>query len=302
MSTRSVLTASLLLLPMVAACTGHQRTPGTFRFEGEPALGEIRVVPILHAYDAPPLRTDGYVVDGVIDARMVLREQRMDELSEVPDELATSLPGAIHARLDDAWRGHFKVGHLPMGSRSRIENALRRKDLLELEDSLAWAARGVGGQATLFTWVTELSADPLTAEGFPGDRVDTPVGPVIVDVFEEPYRVRAELGMALVRADGLVVLRYTDRSASVLSPHRNASRVGRDLAIDLAGEVVKMWPDDPRLWRNNRPIPEACPDEDEASPSLVESKRPAGRAGGDTETAALPEIPFHGIRKASDPR
>ena len=109
---------------------------------------------------------------------------------------------------------------------------------------------------------------------------------------------RSDGDVRILRADGLVVLRYTDEAASVLSPHRNASRVGRDLAIDLADEVVKMWPDDPRLWRPNRPFPKVCPDEDASAPSLVESKR----RREETETAALPEIPFHGIRKASDPR
>lgn len=292
MSPRPILLTGLLL----AACAGSTRArdPGPFRFEGEPTLGEIRVVPVLHAYDPPPLRVDGYVAHAIIDARLVLREQRMDELGRVPDELGVSLPGAIHARLDDAWHGHFKVGTLPIGARSRLEGALRRQDPRELEEALAVAARGVGGQATLFTWVTELTADPLTAEGFPGDRVDTPVGPVIVDLFEEPYRVHATLGMALVRSDGLVVLRYSDQAASLLSPHRSASRVGRDLAIELADEVVKMWPDDPRLWAPPRPpvVPGACPVEPESdpldSPVLAERK-------------PIPEVPFTGLRKAADP-
>jgi len=295
-SIRPALLASVLLV--TAACAGHTRPSTPWRFEGDPALGEIRVVPVLHAYDAPPLRTDGYVTEGIVDARVVLRQQRMDELARVPDQLGVALPGAIHARLDRAWTGHFKVGHLPLGARNRLENALRRNDLAELDLALGDAARGVGGQATLFTWVTDLSADPLTAEGFPGDRVQTPAGPVVLDIFEEPYRVRAQIGMALVRSDGLVVLRYTDSTDSLLSPSRSAPRVGRDLAVDLAGEVAKMWPDDPRLWRHGPQGPSYDPLDPGEPASLADLREK--RDASDSTSSDLPRVPFTGLRKTSD--
>jgi len=301
-SVHPALMAGMLLL---AACAGHTRHTagpdghaGPWRFEGDPALGEIRVVPTLHAFDMPALRTDGYVTEGIVDSRVLLREQRMRELSLVPDEVGVSLPGAIHARLNEDWDGHFKVGHLPLGARGRLENALRRGDLDDLELALGDAARGVGGQATLFTWITHLAADPLTAEGFPGDRIDTAAGPVVLNIFEEPYRVRAEIGMALVRSDGLVVLRYADHADSLLSPERKATRVGRDLAAELAQEVAKMWPDDPRLWRYNPTVPAYDPLDpgDPASlADLRDKRRTLDEPGGD-----MPSVPFTGLRKASE--
>lgn len=241
----AVLTATVAL----TACAGHGRPPGPWRFEGLSATGEIRVVPVLHAYDAPRLRVDTYVTEGMHDAGIALRQERMAELAVVPEHLGVSLPGAIHSRLDHGWSGHFRVGHLPMGARDRLEGALRRDDVESLEAVLSSVAPGIGGEATLFTWVTELRAIPLTTEAFPGDLVETPAGLVMVDLAEEPYRIEAEVGAALVTSDGHVILRYSDRAASLLSPHRDAGRVGRDLAGSLAGEIAKMWPDNPALWQ-----------------------------------------------------
>lgn len=285
--------AAVAGLLMLTACTARHigvdpRPTGPFRFEGTPTLGEIRVVPILRAFDEPELRTNGYVTADIPDDRLSLRAARMQEVDRVPDALATALPGAIHSRLGEEWSGHFRVGQLPMGARNRIENALRRHDVDDLESALATAAEGVGGQGTLFVWLTDLQADPLTAEGFPGDHIQTSAGPVVVDFFEEPFRIRAELGTALVDNEGHVVLRYVDKSESLISPHRSSARVGRELAADLAEQVAKMWPDDPRLWRNT-------------PPSFAPSDQLVG-VKGEVPAPRTAEVPFSGLRQAADER
>jgi hypothetical protein len=227
------------------------RSPQGYAFEGLSAVGEIRVPPVLHAYDPVPLRTDEYVTDAISSGRMALRRERMADLALVPDAMALALPGAIHARIQSAWTGHFRVGTLPSGARDRLIAALRRGTDLDVENALTEAARTVGGEAVLFSWIAEIRATPLTAEAFPGDTVDTAVGQVVVAFDEEPYRIDAEVGMALVSTDGHVILRYQDLSSSLLSPYRSPGRVGRDLAGSLAGEVAGMWPDHPHLWRHD---------------------------------------------------
>ena len=129
MSVHPALMAGMLLL---AACAGHTRHTagpdghaGPWRFEGDPALGEIRVVPTLHAFDMPALRTDGYVTEGIVDSRVLLREQRMRELSLVPDEVGVSLPGAIHARLNEDWDGHFKAVSTPLPENAAVKRPCR---------------------------------------------------------------------------------------------------------------------------------------------------------------------------------
>ncbi|MFK7926664.1 MAG: hypothetical protein AB8H79_00635 [Myxococcota bacterium] len=280
---------ALMSVVMMTACAGHHLTADSrpcapYRFEGTPTLGEIRVVPLLRAYDAPALRADGYVTAGIPDARLAIRSERMRSIQRVPEALATALPGAIHSRLGDDWSGHFRVGHLSSPARNRIESALRRDDLVALEAAMGTAAIDVGGRATLFVWLTELHADPLTAEGFPGDRIQTASGTVVVDFKEEPYRVRAEVGTALVDADGHVVLRYVDRGESLLSPHRSSGRVGRDLAGDLAEQVAKMWPDDPRLWNDN----------------AIVSSDPEPWVDLKAQPSRKVNVPFQGLRDASD--
>ncbi len=113
---------------------------------------------------------------------------------------------------------------------------------------LAEAAAAVGGEATLFSWVTELRGDPLTLQGFPGETVETTVGPVVLDHQEEPFLVTAEIGMALVTWDGEVVVRYEDTYEAILSAESDAGDAGQELARALAQEVVLVWANDPRLW------------------------------------------------------
>jgi hypothetical protein len=204
----------------------------------------------------------------------------------VPDAVATALPGALHARLDPAWAGTFRVGSLPRGAKDRLENALRKGTSNDFEAALSDVARGVGGDATLFSWVQDLQGTPITTLGFPGDVVPSSQGPVLVDFAEEPYQVDAWIGMALVTQHGEIILRYTEHSRAVLSPHRGPSRVGRDLASDLAIEVSKMWPDDPRLWIGSEG------ELSEPSQRIAPAAATSAWIGG----ASPPSVPFGGTR------
>jgi hypothetical protein len=273
---------------LISACAPFGRkVANTYTFEGLSAVGEIRVPPVLHAYDPVPLRTDEYVTDSISARRLALRRERMAELAGVPDAMGLALPGAIHTRLNADWTGHFRVGALGTGGRERLVQALRRGSDQEVEEALAEAARSVGGEAVLFSWIREIRATPITAEAFPGDTVETAVGPVLVAFEEEPYRIDADVGMALVSADGHVILRYEDEGNSLLSPYRTAGRVGRDLAASLAQQVAGMWPDDPHLWQH-----------DLASETRLAGDPDAGLAVPPPPPADTPEVGFEPDRSA----
>jgi hypothetical protein len=239
------------LLALAALGCGPRNTDAlSWRFEARASFGEIRVVPVVPAYVEPTLRVDGHVLDHVPWRREEVRLERMTELEQIPNAIGVSLPGALHTQIDGDWSGRFGVGKLSHSGRDKLAGTLRKQ--LDPDPILSDLARSVGGDAVMFVWVTELAGTPITAEAFPGDVVETTQGPVVVELMEEPYRVRAEVGMALVASDGEVVLRYTDEFESVLGARYAARRAGRHMAMALADEVIKMWPLEPDSRRSSR--------------------------------------------------
>jgi len=174
-----------------------------------------------------------------------LRQQRHGEVSEIPEAVAMALPGALAGQLPKSWPGFFRVGHYPNGARSRLSATLRKEE--QTDTILAEISKNGAGSATLYTWISNVETKAVTKEGPPGDVVKTEVGPILINLHEEPIRVRADVGMALVAYDGEVLLRYTDNFESVVSGDRSSHRAGRDLAMALAKEIIPMWPTDPRL-------------------------------------------------------
>lgn len=177
--------------------------------------------------------------------RLQLRKQRMESLKDVPDAVGLALPGALASELPAHWSGQFLVGHFPGAMKSKMTERIQSGE--SIDALLTEMASRKKGTSTLVSWVEHVTATPITQEAAAGDLVSTEVGPIIVNLFEESYRVRATLGMALVASDGEVILRYNDVFESILGDQRNTHRVGRDLAIRLAQEITKMWPIDSRL-------------------------------------------------------
>ena len=236
------LVAALLL----TGCSSAKRQLDlAWTFEARRTAGEVRVVPVVDLHEPLALDRSTFVGLDLPWEREGVRRERTAQLAEIPEEVRLALPGAVNGELGRRWNGQFRVGSFPMGGHERVEAALRRGT--DVDRVLEDLARAVGGQATLFTWVSDLSGRPLTAEGFPGDILETPRGPVVVDHWDEPYWVTASVGMALVTSDGEVVLRYADTYEAVLSARQTPDRVGRELAQGLAAEVVKVWAVDPRL-------------------------------------------------------
>jgi hypothetical protein len=65
----------------------------------------------------------------------------------------------------------------------------------------------------------------------------------VVDHRDEPYRVVARAGLALVASDGEVVVRYADTFETVLNERSDADQAARVLARALVAEVATLWSD-----------------------------------------------------------
>ena len=231
---------------LLAACTPRPEPVLSWRFEARRTTGEVRVLPVITLHDEPALALDSFLGRGLSAEVEAQRRLRTEELGAVPEAIGLALPGAVNGVLGRTWEGQFRYSSWPLSARDRVEVALEANSR-RLDAQLGRAARVAGGDAVLVTWVDALDARPLTAEGFAGDIVETTAGPVVVDHADEPYHVEVDVGMALVAADGEVVLRYHDAFEALLSSRMPPSHVGRVVAAELASEIGKVWATDPAL-------------------------------------------------------
>ncbi len=207
--------------------------------ELRPITGEVRVVPGLGTHPPVPVELGDFLGGGLAEPRVAVRTRRTEELHDLPVQVGLALPGAVGGTLGDDFQGAFRATDWPEGARAKVERALERGH--GLDAALGAAGRAVGGDATLITWVDRMEARPLSLEGAPGDLVTTSQGTVLVDHADEPYLVDLGVGMALVGADGEVLLRFHDDVQSILSGARPPPAVGREVARDLAAEVARHW-------------------------------------------------------------
>lgn len=221
---------------------GSRRVPEPqlpFTWEARAIEGEVRVLEGLAAHEPVVLELGSFVGGELPEPRALVRERRLSEVHQLPQSVGWALPGAVNGALADHWVGDFRSGSWPSGRRERVLSALQRGH--GLDRALGDVARAAGGDAVLVSWVDRLQARPLSLDGFPGELVHTPAGSVIIDHGDEPYLVELRAGMALVAADGEVVVRYHQNMATVVSKARSPEAVGRALAADMAAEVAKVW-------------------------------------------------------------
>jgi hypothetical protein len=235
----------------------------SWAFEARPTWGEVRVLPVLALHDDVPVNLESYVGAPLPEVQQRQRRRRTWEMqSLVPTSVGWSLPGEINGALGHSWAGQFQSARFPTGSVDRLRTALDGQR--DLDEALGTVARSVGGNATLFCWVREVSGEPLSLKGFPGDVLHTSVGSRVLDYSgDEPYLVTAQVGMALVASDGQVLVRYEDRFTGMLEGVDQVHRTGRELARALAEEVTKVWAVDPRLLEHEpgAPAPSEPPEE-----------------------------------------
>ena len=223
-----------------------------FRFEARPTGGEVRVVPALQLHDAVSPELGSFLGQSLAQGQIDVRQVRAHELGLLSAAVGRALPGEVNGQLGGTWTGQFLMHSFPAAARQRVSDALRSGR--DLDEALADAARAIGGDAVLISWMDRLDATPMTLSDLPGELRETPAGPVVVDYPDEPFLVTARVGMALVTADGEVVVRYQDTYETVLSGARGPQVAGRDLAHSLAAEVAMIWAVDPRLLEAEPPI------------------------------------------------
>lgn len=225
---------------LLAACAHPAPGPALpFAWEARAIEGEVRVLPGLPAHAGIPLHDDSFVGSPLPEPRVAVRRERWQQLHQLPETVGWALPGAVNGALHTDWQGTFHSASWPRGARERLLHALQQGH--DPDRSLARVARSVGGDAVLVSWIDRIDARPVSLDGFPGDRIDTPAGSVIVDHADEPYLVDLRVGMALVARDGEVVLRYQQDMVRILSATHPPEAVARSLAADMAREVVKVW-------------------------------------------------------------
>lgn len=237
-----------------------------FRFEARPTGGEVRVVPALQLHDAVSPDFGSFFGTALAQGQIDVREVRAHELGELSSAVGRALPGEVNGQLGRTWTGQFLTHPFPPAARQRVADALRTGR--DLDVALADAARAIGGDAALISWMDQLEATPMTLSDLPGELLDTPAGPVVVDYPDEPFLVTARVGMALVTADGEVVVRYQDTYQTVLSGTRGPQIAGRDLAHSLAAEVALIWSVDPRLLEGEPPFRSYAGQEQAPAPPL----------------------------------
>jgi hypothetical protein len=240
-----------IALLVLGACT--HRGPGTasrpvlpfVTYEATQTFGEVRVVPALRLHGPLEPELGSFFGVALPAGPIATRITRTAQLEELTAEVGLALPGEVNGELGERWTGQFRSHRMPNTARQHLEEALRGQRDLEL--AFAGAAKAVGGDAVLFSWMDQLEASPLTLRDLPGEVVDTPAGPVVVDDADQPYLVTAQVGMALVATGGEVVIRYHDTYETVLSGARGPDVAGRDIAEMMAHEIAKVWFTDPRL-------------------------------------------------------
>lgn len=236
-----------LLLPLMGGCAvkaqGSEVTQA-WLFEAQPAVGEVRVLPTLVLHDELEVDLQTFVGRDVGDEQEAIRKARTRQVDEVPAALGRALPGAVNGRLGKRWSGQFRHGYWPIGASKRLERALDTSvETGTLDVALMSLAEQVGTGAVLVTWTRELAGSPVSMQGFPGDLVRTEAGDVVVDQAAETYLVRADVGVALVTPNE-VLIRYEHDYHVLLSDLSGTVGAADQMAQVMAEDVAKIWATD----------------------------------------------------------
>lgn len=207
--------------------------------------GDVHVLPTLRLHrEVQPDATSPIGLE-LNAAQLQLRAQRAQQLDRLYEHLSWALAGEVNGALGEAWPGRFVRTDYARGQRRILETVVLAH--APPDPALAAVGRRAGGAAVLVSWIDALSAEPMTLRAMPGEVVDTPVGPVVVDATNEPYRVRASIGVAVVDADGRVIVSSHATYDAVMRGERGVETAALELSQAVAETLLPAWrvPDGP---------------------------------------------------------
>ncbi|MBN2800093.1 MAG: hypothetical protein JXX28_13190 [Deltaproteobacteria bacterium] len=187
--------------------------------------GDIAVLPVVGPAQVPALDLDTWVGPELLGERRAQRALRTEQLAQIPGAVAVGLPGALTALASAP--PHFHDARWPPRLRGAFSRHLFEDDR---RDRLLRRLGRATDATTLVAWVVRLDGLPLTAEGFPGDVLETASGPVVVDHGEEPYLVTLEGGFALIDRTGAVLCAGQGVANDLLGNRSGPPRIGRAVA------------------------------------------------------------------------
>jgi hypothetical protein len=216
-------------LAQLSPCWAHDADPPTV----------VEVLPALRLH-APVAPSTYEPLGRELSAALVeQRERRARELDRLAMQLEWAVPAEINAALGAHWDGQFERARFPLGARRRLERGLASPD--DVERRLRAVGTHSRHDAVLVIWVDALRAKVLTQEALPGEVVDTPVGPVVVDATDEPYRVEAVVGVALIRADGTIDVYLHQTFDTVLLGEEGLEPAALEVAARAAAAARPSW-------------------------------------------------------------
>jgi hypothetical protein len=203
---------------------------GELPWASEPTgpIREVLVLPILLLEGVPGMETTGFLGERPLPGEGTLRLERARQLRTVPELLSVSIPGELARGLPPEWMPHLRAASQNPRALRRLARTLERGD--SPEALMRRIAARVDEDAVLFQWIQAIRLNPLCATEVPRSTTEVAGRLVFIDDRVEPVLVEATLGMALVRRDGDIVLRYQDTYETVLSEATSVQRACRELA------------------------------------------------------------------------
>ncbi len=199
---------------------------------------DIRVAPLVVIGPMPDLEQVGFLGETLEGKAALLRELRSTQVAAVTESFSDALPGALASALPEGWQGRFSDARVPPSTRTQLAAGLDGRR--SLEDALQLAVDRLPGEVVLFRWMSDVTAEPLSASTAPGTTLRAADRLIYVDGHTDPVLAHATVGLALVAADGEVFLRYEDRYSFVITGSDNALRAGRSLARQLVEDLEPL--------------------------------------------------------------
>jgi hypothetical protein len=199
---------------------------------------DIRVAPLVVVGPMPDLERVGFLGEELEGKAAQLRDLRSTQVAAVTESFSDALPGALASALPADWRGRFSDARVPPSTRTQLAAGLDGRR--SFADAMQLAVDRLPGEVVLFQWMSDVTAEPLSASTAPGTTLRAADRLVYVDEHTDPVLAHATVGLALVAADGEVFLRYEDRYSFVITGSNNALRAGRSLARQLVDDLEPL--------------------------------------------------------------